>query len=341
MSLKASFTNSLEKNVLSSGKCVGCGACAAVCPYFCINWVEGKPELQTECRPCGVCAQVCPRYDLSMPKVESFVFGREREGDEQFGIHHQIYIAKATNDRVLNACQDGGIVTALLLHALDSKSIDCAVVSGVNPQRPFYPVARLALTSEEILGCAGTRYSCSPNLLALSEAAKQGKTSMAFVGTPCQILAVRKMQMLGLKLAVRVKLLIGLMCSECFTYEGLMEKHIGRELGINLGDIKSMNIKRNMTVTLKSGCVTTIPLAEVKQYARKSCGFCRDFSSEVADLSAGGLGLEGWTCIITRTKEGENLFKSAAEIGILRTRPLGEDEPALKLLVKLSNRKHK
>jgi coenzyme F420 hydrogenase subunit beta len=102
-----------------------------------------------------------------------------------------------------------------------------------------------------------------------------------------------------------------------------------------------MNIKRNVVVRLKSGRVKKIPFAEVKQYARKNCGFCRDFSSEVADLSAGGLGLEGWTCTITRTKEGENLFKSAAEIGILRTRPFGEDERTLKLLVKLSNRRHK
>lgn len=148
------------------------------------------------------------------------------------------------------------------------------------------------------------------------------------------------MQMLGLKSAAGVKLLIGLMCSECFSYEGLMEEHIGKELGITLTDINSMNIKRNMIVTLKSGYAKTIPLAGVKEYVRKSCGFCRDFSSEVADLSAGGLELEGWTCVITRTRVGEDIFKSAKEMGILRTRPVGEDEPALNLLVKLSSRKH-
>jgi coenzyme F420 hydrogenase subunit beta len=340
MSSKASFTDSLEKSVVSTGNCVGCGACVAICPYACLRWVKGRPDLYTECKSCGICAQVCPRYDFSTAKLESFVFGRERNSEEPFGIHRQIRVTKATDGRVLKVCQDGGAVTALLLHALEGKHIDGAVVSGVSAQKPFYPVPKLALTSEEILGCAGTRYSCSPNLLALAEAVKQKRTSLAFVATPCQIQAVRKMQMLDMKLATRVKLLIGLMCSECFSYEGLMEKHVCKELGINLADIKSMNIKGKMIMTLKSGSTKTIPLAELKAYARESCALCRDFSSELADLSAGGLGLEGWTCVIARTKEGQRIFKSAEKTGILRTRPVGEDEPVVNLLVRLSNRKH-
>jgi coenzyme F420 hydrogenase subunit beta len=275
-----------------------------------------------------------------MSELESFVFCRKRKAEEQFGIWRQVHIAKSTDSRVLNVCQDGGAVTALLLHALERKRIDGAVLSGVSSQKPFLPSPKLALTSEEILRCAGTRYTCSPNLLALPQIAKEGKRSVAFVGTPCQIQTVRKMQMLRMKLAAPLKLLIGLMCSECFSYEGLIKKHIGEELGFDLSQIQSMNIKGKIIVKLKSGSATTIPLPEVKKYAQKSCALCRDFSSEVADLSAGGLGLQGWTCIITRTTEGENLFKSAQETGLVKTRAVEKDEPTLNLLVKLSNRKH-
>ncbi len=49
------------------------------------------------------------------------------------------------------------------------------------------------------MAAAGTRYSYSPNILALSEAVKSKKTSVAFVGTPCQIRALRRVQMAGLK----------------------------------------------------------------------------------------------------------------------------------------------
>ena len=341
MSSKTGFADSLGKSVVSAGFCAGCGACVGVCPSGCLRWAEGTPELCEECKSCGVCARVCPKYDPSISELESFVFGRTRKAEEQFGIRRQVYVAKSTESRVLRVCQDGGAVTALLLHALESKRVDGAILSAISSEKPFLPSPKLALTSEEILSCAGTRYTCSPSLLALPQAAKEGKTSVAFVGTPCQIQAVRKMQMLQMKLVAPLKLLIGLMCSECFSYEGLIKKHIGEELGFDLSRIKAINIKGKMIVTLKSGSATTIPLSEVKKYAQESCALCRDFSSEVADLSAGGLGLEGWTCVVTRTKKGENLFKSAKETGFVKTRLLGEDEPAINLLVRLSNRKHK
>ena len=130
------------------------------------------------------------------------------------------------------------------------------------------------------------------------------------------------------------------MCSECFTYDGLMEKHIHRELGVDLNDIIKMNIKGKILVNTKSE-VKTIPLPEAKKYARGNCKFCDDFSSELADISVGGLGLDGWTFTIIRTDKGEDLFSRAIEAGLIETRPMGKEEFAQKLLVKLSKKKRK
>ncbi|NIU57219.1 MAG: hypothetical protein GWN67_12790, partial [Phycisphaerae bacterium] len=104
---------------------------------------------------------------------------------------------------------------------------------------------------------------------------------------------------------------IGLMCTESFTYEGLMQRHIQRELGVNLYDISKINIKGKILVTTKSGEIQTVPLAEAKKYTRKGCPPCTDFSSELSDISAGGLGLKDWTLIVIRTEKGEQLFESA------------------------------
>jgi coenzyme F420 hydrogenase subunit beta len=267
------------------------------------------------------------------------VFGREKRDKEDFGVCSRITVAKANDDKILSSCQDGGVVTALLQSALETKVIDGAIVSVISEQTPLYPVPKLLTTADEILESGGTRYSYSPNLLALPEASRQKRKSVAFVGTACQIRAVRRMQMCRLKIAANVKVFVGLMCSECFTYEGLVEKHLHGKLGINLEDIKGMNIKGKLIVRLKSGSSVIIPLSEVKQYARGSCRFCEDFSAELADVSAGGLGLEGWTFAVMRTKKGEDTFDSALECGLLKTRPVDEDDPALKLLVKLSRRK--
>ena len=128
------------------------------------------------------------------------------------------------------------------------------------------------------------------------------------------------------------------MCSECFVYEGLMEGHIRGKLGIVPGEIRKMNIKGKMMVTTNAG-VTAIPLVDVKQYVRKSCGVCDDFSSELADISVGGLGLDGWTFTIIRSEKGEELFSSAEKAGAIVTKPLEEGSFALGLLMKLSRRK--
>jgi len=336
---KVSFEESLAKSVVATGKCVGCGTCVVVCPLNCLEYGEEKPSLIKECKVCGICAQTCPQYEWSLTKTENFVFGRERKSEEEFGIYRRLVIAQAKDDKVLKVCQDGGVVTALLTFASEKGLIDGAIAAGISQEKPFHPIPKLATTLGEILECAGTKYSYSPNLLALAEGVKQKKASMAFVGTPCQIRAIRKMQMFGLKkYTASLKFLIGLMCSECFTYEGLMEKHIRGALSLNLSGIRKMNIKGKMLVTTESG-VKTVSLAEAKQYARKSCSFCDDFSSELADVSVGGLGLEGWTFVVLRSRMGEEVFAEAEKAGVLKTRPIEKDEFALDLLVKLSKKK--
>ncbi|MDH5420123.1 MAG: Coenzyme F420 hydrogenase/dehydrogenase, beta subunit C-terminal domain [Candidatus Bathyarchaeota archaeon] len=333
-----SFGNLLAKVVLAE-KCAGCAACVSVCPVSCLEYVEGKPKLVKKCANCGICVIVCPQYEYTQPSLEESIFGRQRKPEEEFGIYRRIVIAQAIDEKVLQSCQDGGVVTALLTYALEKEIIDGAAVSGLSQDKPFYPVPRLVTTPEEALECAGTRYTYSPNLLALQEGINQNKKRLAFVGTPCQIHALRKIEDLLLEYFNPLHLAIGLLCTESFTYEGLMEKHIQGELGVNLSDVEKINIKAKILVTTKSGEVKVIPLKEAKQYTRKSCTICTDFSAELADISVGGLGLSGWTFTILRTKKGEELFDNAVRKGFLKTRSVEEEKGAFDLLLRLSKRK--
>jgi len=340
-SAKAGFEDILQRKVISEGRCSDCSACAISCPYDCLEIVEGKLRLNRECKMCDICNRVCARFEWSWPEAEKSVFNRERKPKEEYGIYRRIAVARAKNNVVLKACQDGGVVTALLRFALDRGFVECAVESGVNPEKPLYPVPRVSTSLEDMLACAGSRYFYSHNILALPQAEKN-YAKIGFVGLPCQVNAIRKMAMLKLKKHVApVKIVVGLMCSECFTYEGLMESYISGKLGINPHDIQSMDIKGKLILTMKNGSIRPIPLAEIKQYSATKCAFCDDFSSELADISAGGLGLTGWTFIVVRTGAGEELFSAAEKAGAIETRDPSEESNALKLLGTLSRKKRK
>jgi coenzyme F420 hydrogenase subunit beta len=333
-----SFGNLLTK-VVNAEKCTGCSACVSICPINCLEYFEGKPKIIKKCANCGICVLICPQYEYTQPSLEETIFGRQRKPEEEFGIYRRIVIAQASDEKVLQACQDGGVTTALLTYALEKEIIDGAAVSGVSQDKPFYPVPRLVTTPEEVLECAGTRYTYSPNLLAFREGIDQNKKKLAFVGTPCQINALRKIEELTMKHVNQLQFAIGLLCTESFTYEGLMEKHIQGKLGIDLHDVKKINIKAKVLVTTKSGEVKVIPLKETKQYTRKNCTICTDFSAELADISVGGLGLSGWNFTIIRTEKGEELFDNAVRKGFLKTRPVEEEKRAFDLLLRLSKRK--
>jgi coenzyme F420 hydrogenase subunit beta len=256
-----------------------------------------------------------------------------------FGVYRRLTVAQSADQLIREVAQDGGAVTALSVYALQFRIIDGAIVSAVSKEKPFFPVPKLATTLQEIVESAGTRYTYSPNVQALSEAARQNRKAIAFVGTPCQIRAVRRMQHANLRLARPVKLLIGLMCSEAFSYEGLMVEHIQNRLGINLHSVKKIDIKGKAMTIRADAKETTIPLVSVEKYARKACRLCNDFSSELADISAGSLGLNGWTLLVIRTLIGEQVFTEAEKAQALVTRSITEDEPAFKLLQRLSKTK--
>jgi len=339
-SKKVGFGNSLLTEVVETGKCASCGTCVVACPFGSLELAKGKPSLVKECKVCGICAQACPRYNLAMAKAEEFTFGKIRNPQEEFGVYRRIIAAQAKPNDIQKVRQDGGAATAMLVAALKSGLIDGAVVSGKNQEKPFLPVPILATTPEKIVESAGTKYTCSSALMALPEVIKQKKTQVAFVGTPCQIQAIRKMQMNNVKkMSAPIKYLVGLMCSECFDYDGLMENHIKGKLGINLNDITKMNIKGKMLVTTSAGTIP-IPLADIKQYVRTSCSVCEDFSSELADVSVGGLGLDGWTFTIIRTEKGEELFTNAEKTGFLESKPIEEGAFSKGLLLKLTKKKH-
>ncbi len=318
----------LEHKVITPEICCKCGTCEAFCPK--IEHKENRPAL-TEYDPlCGLCFAYCPRTFLDMPDIESKVFGRARSEDEALGIYTKAVSAQASP--VQGKVQDGGVATALLVHALKSGMIDCAVVTDRDEQ--WRTVPKVATTAEEILAAAGTKYTISNSVLGIKEAIAKGFSKIGFVGTPCQIQALRKVKTLEEPYEFgqeKIAVLVGLFCMENFDYDTLMDGLVKAKFGLEPNDVARFEIKKGMfRVIDKEGLAHEVKIEETDAFTFKGCGPCFDFASELADISVGSVGSgEGWSTVLTRTDVGERLYASALAAGAVQEKAISEKGLAL------------
>ena len=346
----------LFHEVVSTNLCTGCAACIMACPrdvldyelasYHPVNTEDTTPF--DDCihgqRGCDICTKACPRFRVWEVECDEALFGRPRTPDEVFGQYRDILLVRANDEKIFEAGQDGGLVSALLIWGLEHQKIDGALVSKVSEERIWDAEPCVVTTREEVLATAGSRYTYAANPLAMKEAEKRGLRNLALVGMSCQAsingtLSARNVN----KYRKRIAITIGLLCSKSFTYEGAMVGKIQDELGIPLSDVAKVNVKGKFILWRRStGEQVDIPLKEMHAFTREGCKLCPDFAAEHADISTGGLGQsDGWTLTIVRTERGSEWMKELVDAGWITVRPGSEDPHAVELMGKLSTKQRK
>jgi len=339
----------LMDEIVETGKCIGCAACVSICPTSVFDYenelpVNARPDA---CVQCVLCADVCPILRPLDKDLPQFLQYREDVKDEGFGPYSYMLYTRATDSDLLAASQDGGMVSALLLHHFQTGRLKAAVVGDVLPENNQIGTHMLAKSREDLLSAAASRYTYSPNTLALQGAMEQGAAPLAVVGVPCQVNGVRLQQNSSIKSEMtnwyreNIKLTIGLACSEAFTHDSL--KQLGELLEIDPGRIDNINIKGKVVVRLDDadGEVLNLPLKKYREFARPACLYCTDYSAETADIGAGGIGIDGWTCTWVRTEAGHEALQAAIADGALETRPIEDEMRGYDLTVKISQSKKK
>ena len=308
----------LEANIIDTGICTVCGACMLACPSSHVKFLDGKPKRPKrtlDCVGCTTCYNACYRFrhDL-MPNIEGSILGWGKR--ESVGIYKRILTARTTGRDIEKACQDGGIVTALLVYALDRGIIDGALVAGKDA---WMPIACVAKTRDQIISAAGTKYGVVPLLKELRSAVvEHGLGKICIVGSSCHIQSARYLKHTGLPLASAVKLTIGLFCRENYHYHCIMEKAVGK--GLSIEGIDKFNVAEEFNI-YAGGKKLAFPITEVKSCVPRHCLVCEDFAGELSDISVGGDGSsEGWSTVVIRTEEGENLFSSMEKQGLVETK---------------------
>lgn len=335
----------LYGEVVDTGLCTGCSGCIVACPHDVLGYRDFLPVQQgdgmaaDQCthgdNGCDVCTRACPRFRIWETEFDEVLHGRRRAPDEVAGISRSVVSVWANDGGVHAGGQDGGFVSAALLWGLEKGHIDGAALSRPSRRRPFDSEPFLATTAEDIRDCAGSVYTYSASPLVLLDANERGLKSIALVGMGCQTSINGAVRARGLgKLKARIGITIGLFCSKTFTYEG--QETVLAQHGISMEDVIKVDVKGRFIVWTRDGRRTEIPLKELYPHTRPGCMLCPDFAAEHADISAGGIGADGWTLVVVRTQRGEDWLRELEADGRLTVRAGEEDVAGMLLLERLS-----
>ncbi len=338
----------LNREVVEPGVCAACYGCVSFCTANELNVLTIKDEKPVYCdeKNCledGICYLICPRTaDLDKAIEAKFQF------EAPIGSYVAVRSLRTTNRKISKVCCDGGVVTSFLKFLLDTKRIDGAVLSkreGLWNNQPT-----IVTNFEDLLECAGSSFAQSesvrdlgdlttyaPVFSALKGSSLQDLMRLAVVGTPCQILTIRKMQLLRIVPSHLVHLTIGLFCFENFLMQEDGRKYLANKIGGDLDQIVKINLKDDLIVTLRDGRTTHIDLDDLGPLVRSACLACTDFSNYAADISVGGLGsAQSYTTVLVRNRTAQGLINQAVNQGYLKER---EPRAALERIEGMAERK--
>ena len=127
----------------------------------------------------------------------------------------------ASDPFIRGAEASGGVVSALLICALEKGLVDAATVVSMSRSQPWKAEPRIAKTRAHIIGVAQSKYVVVPINSLLTKASEEEFRRLAVVGYPCHIHGLRKMQSCGKpkNIVSEIELVLELFCGTIFHSE--------------------------------------------------------------------------------------------------------------------------
>lgn len=280
-----------------------------------------------------------PARFCDYPALNRTVFGKLPE-NWLCGVVEQSYIGHASEESVRRTGASGGVITAMLLHLLETKRITGAICLRVGKEQPWRATPVIARTPEEIIACAGSVYSATPTNTILAEL-ENATGPLAYVGLPDQVAAIRKLQQMGHPSVRAIRYVFGPYTGTQMSFEAI--RSFLRSHGVTseeeIVDLKyrAGEWPGHLQITLKDGRVLR---AEKFHYNYLIPFFITDaslqipdFTNELTDISVGDAWSPkyearrgGYSVILARSKQGKELLEEMRSQRLVTLEDISLDE---------------
>ena len=332
---------SINDTTLKNNLCIGCGICAASCPFGAISMElcdESyiKPVINKEkCTHCGICTQMCPHtFEKVKEEAKKVV---EYTDYEEFGLSGaECYLVNVKNKEKRINSASGGACTYFAEYLLKNNLIDAVIhaemIEGKTGEQHYK--ACISTNIEELENRKRSFYCAISFDKTLKEVENNKYNKLLVIGTPCVVRGMKNY--FSKKKNIEKVYSIALSCSH--NVNGMFTDYLADTLKIdknikykvdlrNKDDIPDANKFKNhyftQEKTLKK--IDRFESEFTKQWRNYSfsmnvCNSCSDFWGYTADISvkdAWGKWSKdplGKSIVILRNKELKNLLNNSEEI---------------------------
>lgn len=326
--------------VISSGMCIGCGACEMADSTVRVTLNPSKLIFEPETPGSARAASVCPAVAVDYDGLHSYLFPGAPVGP--FGVVRSVHLSQSTTHARNVAASSGGLIKELLRSVLASGDVDAVIaldhVDGID----F--AARVVKTVDDVDSLPGSIYHNLKQTSAL-ELLKTTEGRLAIVAIPCQLEGLYSwVRTCEPGLRQKIVLTIGLLCGWQYSHHSI--NAMGEYLGYEPEDIADISYRGGgpvgkLTVTTQGGDQFTASrrvdfgyqVAFDRHFNTPRCHVCVNHSNFLADLVVGDAWLPstvftktGISLVICRTELAESLLERLVESGSCVSIEVGEDE---------------
>lgn len=326
--------------VLKGQLCTGCGLCASLSGGA-ISMEMLAPGYARPIQHGGVSQAVDAQISAACPGVVVAPWEEQTALHPYWGPYRSVSTGYATDDAVRYEASSGGVLSALLIHALKTGQVDRVIHVRADPNNPTRNVTTSARTAEEVMVGAGSRYTASSPLSQIEVELASGG-ALAFVGKPCDVSALRQLALIDPRVGRHVPLMLSFFCGGMPSHAGV-DRILGA-MGLTSAELASFRY-RGQGWPGKTVAVTRDGRSGEMRYADSwgkhlskevqfRCKICPDAVGGAADVACADAWYGGETgypsfeeqngrsLVVARTGAGEALMQGAVAAGVVKVEPL-------------------
>ncbi len=336
--------------------CIGCGICEAVAGKDSVemtSFANGNERPiandQLSKKTMAKITQVCPGTNLA--GLPASIVGHEANHDLVWGVYEEIFLCHAQDPTVRHQASTGGLLTALALFLLETKRVDFILHASPNPSNPAGGRAHVSRNRDQLLEGSGSRYGTTATLKGINkivEGAISNNERFAFVGTPCDVSALRNLAEIDQGVQQCCELMMTMVCGGFMAPPAMRGKLA--EFGIAINEVKSIRYRGfgcpgDTVVELANGHTHSMTYLEFwgddesSWHLPPRCKICPDGIGDAADIAAsdtwpgGAPSAEvaaddlGTNAAIVRTPKAAEIMRAAIAAGyVMRGDDLQADD---------------